>query len=67
MAKYCMDCGHYIPGGGDHNCMNASRNTAKGHYVCALKEACDAFYPKEEKKEVIFAPIVRKKRKRKVY
>lgn len=64
--KYCMDCGHYIPGGGEHNCSGSVKGY--GSHVCALKEACDLFIEKEEKEKIMFEKLqMRKPRKRKTY
>ena len=64
--KYCMDCGHYIPGGREQNCSYAVKVNDKS--VCALKEACEAFIERQEKENVVFNPIrMRKPRKRRVY
>lgn len=64
--KYCMDCGHYIPGGGEHNCQAATK-PYKSH-VCALKEACGDFIERAEKEKMVFDKIeMRKPRKRKTY
>ena len=61
-----MDCGHYIPGGGEHNCTGAAKGY--GSYVCALKEACDLFIEKEEKEKIMSEKLqMRKPRKRKTY
>lgn len=66
MKKYCMDCGHYIAGGGEHNCLGAVK--AYDSHVCALKEACKFFIEKEEKEKIVFDKIeMRKPRKRKTY
>lgn len=66
MKKYCMDCEHYIPGGGEHNCTNAVK-TYDSH-VCALKEACGSFVERMEEEKIVFAEIqMRKPRKRKTY
>ena len=60
-----MDCEHYIAGGVDHNCRAISRPTS--NTVSALKLACSMFEDRQERERENFAPIVRKKRKRKVY
>lgn len=66
MKKYCMDCGHYISGGVEHNCLAATK--AYNSHVCALKEACKHFIEKEEKEKMVFDKIImRKPRKRKTY
>ena len=63
-----MDCGHYIPGGGEHNCESAPKGKTSGRHVCALKEACKDFIEREEKEKMVFAPIkMRKTRKRRTY
>lgn len=62
--KYCMDCGHYIPGGGDHNCMGDTRPTS--NTVSALKPACSLFIDRVEEEEgAQYAPIKFKRLKRK--
>lgn len=65
MSKYCMDCRHYIAGGGDHNCMGISSPTR--NTVSALKEACSLYADKTEEEQTAFAPIkfrrLKKKRK----
>ena len=68
MAKYCMDCGHYIEGGVEHNCESAPKGKSTGRSVCALKEACNDFIDKVEKEKMVFSKIEMKKpRKRKTY
>lgn len=37
--QYCMDCDHYVAGGGEYNCRAANIKYNQQH-VCALKEAC---------------------------
>lgn len=62
--KYCCDCGHYIPGGVDHNCRVGIKTNDR--YVCALKQACGQFVDKQEAREIIFPKIqMRKQKKRK--
>lgn len=62
--KYCVDCGHYVPGGGDLNYGNIDRKTFVRH-VCALQEACIGFIDKENK-EYKCKPIdLRRKTKKK--
>lgn len=66
MAKYCMDCGNYIPGGRENNCSAQVKITDR--HVCALKEACNMFVEKEDKEAVTFAPIrMRRLKKRRTY
>lgn len=51
--RYCMECGNYIPGGGEPNCSFPfpPREFSK-KYVCALKEACEYFIEKDDEEEV---------------
>lgn len=60
--KYCGDCGHYLPGGKEENCLFAVKWNQRS--VCPLQMACQAFIPKEEKANEVFAPIVYKKKRR---
>ena len=61
--KRCMNCGHYIPGGSEHNCSAAVKGEKKS--VCALKEACGLYFDREEEEQVQFTKIqMRKPRKR---
>lgn len=60
--KYCMDCKHYVPGGGEHNCLGAVR--VNDRCVSALKEACGIFADKEEEEKISFPPIKMKRLKR---
>ena len=53
--RYCCECDHYIPGGGERNC-NLIIPYNKGA-VCALKEACIRFVEREERPKEKFAPI----------
>lgn len=48
---YCMDCGHYIPGGSERNC-NAAEKTILSS-VCPLKEACNKFIPRDTSQDEI--------------
>lgn len=54
-TKYCMDCGHYIAGGGEYNC----KADLKFYYrsVSALKPACKLFIEKEEEEKVEFSKL----------
>lgn len=64
--KYCMDCGNYVPGGGEHNCIYPYpvRQSGRGH-VCAIQEACEHFIEKADKEDIGSYPkIVFKKLKR---
>lgn len=65
--KYCMDCKHYIPGGGDHNCSAAARGKNPGRFVSALKEACGDFEDRSEKPAVEVSNEPRKPRRRRRY
>lgn len=63
--RYCVDCGYYIPGGGEHNCSAPRpRTSVKSAHVCALKEACSLFKAKEERDDVTLYPPIAMKRKR---
>lgn len=64
--KYCMDCGHYVPGGSEYNCSVAVKVNDRA--VSALKEACGMFADKEEEEEIKIAPIqMRRLKKRRTY
>lgn len=64
--KYCMDCGHYVPGGSEYNCSAAVKVNDRA--VSALKEACKMFVDKEGEEEIKFAPIrMRRLKKRRTY
>jgi hypothetical protein len=58
--KYCCDCGHYIPGGGERNCTVQPYSKDS---VSALKEACSKFVEREERPKEAFAPITYKLRR----
>lgn len=60
--KYCMDCGHYLPHGVEHNCTIGIKTNDR--YVCALKEACESFVDREDEEAVVFAKIEMRKPKR---
>lgn len=53
--KYCCDCGHYIPGGVEHNCDIKVK--ANDRSVCAIQEACGEYIDREVKQKEVFAPI----------
>ena len=58
--RYCMDCDHYVAGGGEYNCRAANIKYNQQH-VCALKEACPYFEARQEREKVAFAPILMRK------
>lgn len=64
--KYCMDCGNYIPGGGERNCsFSSSSKRFCERSVSALKEACSHFVEKKTDEDISNYPkIVFKKLKR---
>lgn len=63
--KYCGDCGYYVPGGVEENCVIrfGSRKTS----TCPLREACESFVDKSEMEPEIEFPklVLRKPKKRK--
>lgn len=61
-----MDCGYYIPGGGEHNCSAPRpKGTFKDAHVCAIKEACGMFKEKEDRDDLsLYPPIIMKHRKK---
>ena len=58
--QYCMDCDHYVAGGGEYNCRAANIKYNQQH-VCALKEACPYFEARQEREKLIFEPIKMRK------
>lgn len=63
--KYCMDCGHYVPGGKEYNCTAAVKFNDRS--VSALKEACHLYKDREEETETPFPKIEMRRRKRRKY
>lgn len=61
--KYCMDCGHYVPGGGEHNCSIGVKINDRA--VCALKEACKNFIEREEEESLSFPKLDMRSRRQK--
>ena len=61
--RYCFECGHYVQGGVEHNCLNGSKVNDKS--VCAIKEACGDFIEREEQEQMVFKPIRMRKLKKK--
>lgn len=52
MVKRCMDCGWYVTGGVENNCIAPNRKIRCHNIsVCALKEACDNFKEREDTKQ----------------
>ena len=60
-----MDCGNYIPGGGERNCsFSSSSKRFCERSVSALKEACSHFVEKTDEDISNYPKIVFKKLKR---
>ena len=63
--RFCVECGHYIPGGVEENCK--IRFNGRKTAVCAIKDAtdCDNFIDKEEMSLEGYSKIdLRRKKKR---
>lgn len=67
MKQYCMDCGYYIPGGGEHNCSLPRAKTAYfERNVSALKDACRDFKDRDKPEDLSAYPKINLRAKRRI-